>query len=846
MSFVLIRECASSIINKIDRKINIAGPKNIILKGSAKKQKEGELVMRLNKKKLAAVMMSAVMAASVMPVTAFAEGNADFAAAPAAEVAATSNETITLVEGSVSWDVENSKMTYSAQEGSKVTEYTASADKTDEKAANCTTPGSCTMTGKTYWGKVISETVKTEDALGHEWAKELKRVETTAPSCDAKGEATLYKTCTRCTHEELDHVEEIPMAQHSFGGEIKTKYVAGDNTRINAEGKPELIDKTKDGKYVEVTYQLCQLCEKVESKPLTEVTKTLEASENAKIHHNSVKAKDNIATAIDGMTYEAVQKLSNIELKDCYKDGKYVVTYYGDEAETKVISTKEVVVPAHHSTKKEVEFKVAADKNLCTVTTDAKTGDLIVKNKSCNKPVIYYVVEKCTVSGCKLYNKVVDKSEELTAEPMGAHAIAAKAQEAVDTAKAAAAANKGVLTKTAYDALVKVAKDTKKLDVVTTAACEAEGTVTVTYLCDVCGEPTGTPVTLKVEKLGHDLADPVADETTRVEPTCDTEGSYDAVVYCKRCKEEVSRQKGVKIPALGHKFDDKGTGIGLEFAGGVVVTRDNYLKKGDEFTSRHDFEDETWYETVTVGDFADYAVVAKAYDTCKTCGAKVSNPVAELTVKVVDVVKQDGKGNPGSITLKATYTTPVDGKDTTFTVEDTFNYFSNWLDFINRNPEEDALDGLHKDEDGVWRYYVNDVFQEDYVGIVEFEGGEFFVANGVLCSEAEGLNQNIDGKWYFLSQGQIQRVDGFAEYDNAWFMLKNGELDLNANGLYGYNGGTFLFAAGKLRTDYSGLWQNPATQEWVFLANGQLQDQYTGIAKYDGHEFKLVNGKLVA
>jgi hypothetical protein len=105
-------------------------------------------------------------------------------------------------------------------------------------------------------------------------------------------------------------------------------------------------------------------------------------------------------------------------------------------------------------------------------------------------------------------------------------------------------------------------------------------------------------------------------------------------------------------------------------------------------------------------------------------------------------------------------------------------------------------------------------------------------------------------------------------------MIDNGELDKDANGLYTYKTdegeGVFLFAAGRLRTDVNGLWQDhygtygPA-DTWYFLADGQVvdftgvaeyngsffvvekgvfNDKYNGTIKYDGATFNVVNGQL--
>lgn len=166
-------------------------------------------------------------------------------------------------------------------------------------------------------------------------------------------------------------------------------------------------------------------------------------------------------------------------------------------------------------------------------------------------------------------------------------------------------------------------------------------------------------------------------------------------------------------------------------------------------------------------------------------------------------------------------------------------------------PEEiPALkNGFVKDEDEEWRLYEDGSVKEDFTGIYEYDGGEFYLKEGVLQDEANGLNL-VTGTWYFLSQGQIQRKDGFAEYDDNWFMIDNGELDADANGLYTYKTdegeGVFLFAAGRLRTDVNGLWQDHYgtygdADKWYFLANGQVVD-YTGVAEYNGSFFVVEKG----
>lgn len=146
-------------------------------------------------------------------------------------------------------------------------------------------------------------------------------------------------------------------------------------------------------------------------------------------------------------------------------------------------------------------------------------------------------------------------------------------------------------------------------------------------------------------------------------------------------------------------------------------------------------------------------------------------------------------------------------------------------------------------EDGEFKYYEKGEFNEEFTGIVEYDGASFWVVNGKVPMNANGLTICPDGKGYFLSQGQIQTITGMAEYDGEWFLIKNGELDVNGNGLYKYDGARFAFAAGQMRTDIDGLWQNPQDGNWYFLAGGQVQGK-TGVAMYDGEAFLLKNGQL--
>ena len=154
----------------------------------------------------------------------------------------------------------------------------------------------------------------------------------------------------------------------------------------------------------------------------------------------------------------------------------------------------------------------------------------------------------------------------------------------------------------------------------------------------------------------------------------------------------------------------------------------------------------------------------------------------------------------------------------------------------------ETASGTLVNKDGIWYYYENGVWIQDKYGIVDYNGGKFLVAHGVVAGKS-GLVQ-YGGKWYFLSKGQVQtQYTGLAKYDGAWFYVENGILATDYNGIMSYDGSLFLISAGRIRYDYSGLFLN-TDGEWYFLSCGQVQTQYTGLAQYDGAWFYIDYGIL--
>jgi hypothetical protein len=145
--------------------------------------------------------------------------------------------------------------------------------------------------------------------------------------------------------------------------------------------------------------------------------------------------------------------------------------------------------------------------------------------------------------------------------------------------------------------------------------------------------------------------------------------------------------------------------------------------------------------------------------------------------------------------------------------------------------------------DGQWVYLIDGEIATGVTALVPFQGGEFWVVNGRVAVDASGLTICPDGKAYFLSAGQVQRVTQWAEYRGEWFIIADGLLN-PVTGLKEYDGATFAVESGrKLHVD--GLWCDPVTGTWVYCADGMVDTSFSGEVKYDGATFTVVNGYLV-
>lgn len=816
--------------------------------------------MRLNKKKLAALAMSAVMAASTMPFPVLAEEFTDMGEATVAEQETpVSGETATS-SATATFDVEYDEngcgsatsVTISYYDGTEsVTKYGTDIKTVVKQSQTCLLPEKVVFSvyddHTNQWLHTpdsVNEWIKTKNELGHgETKTEWRYVETT----DAGDVMEKHTFCSVCG-EDLTPATggEKKTVPHEYGEE----YFEIVNLR-NLDENLQLIDKTQKGYYDKKWYHDCKnegcSYQKVPVRTESNIEVLRDTDKQVKKIIATVDSNSNILSGISNNqdVTAGLPSDDSIVLKNCYKNGTYKITAYSSETaldDAHILYTETHVIAAsnenpHHAEYVEYKAVKPSEQSLLTNVYD-KAGKLIgVKNTSCDKSktVEYKKIVKCSTEN----NKVISEEKGI-ALPEGNHANVSKAasltwiENHAPYGYASAADFKEILKESNQKA--------QNYKVSVSGDCEKEAVVTITYLCDKCGEAFGDTVTVKCKDtaLKHSWSAPA--RVNVVDPTCSKEGSYDTEKTCSVCGKKEVVSTGNKIGKTKHSFDEGSKGLNytntqIKFTGTKVVDTEgeNLSRIGKAYTNN------------LVTSYLGYGVSAKPVIKCETCGEMITpEGASEVTLTVKDIQKETAK-QAGSITIRATWYTPVTtASPSSKLVEATYTvpYFSTVAAYLERNPEEEPLNGLVKDVYGVWRYFEDGEFQKDFTGIVDYEGGRFFVANGVLCSDASGLNL-YNGEWYFLAGGQIQtQVTGLAMYNGEWFFLTNGKLDRSKSGLVEYDGAKFIVAKGELQR-YSGLWQDPADGTWYFAALGQIQEQYTGTAIYDGQTFELVNGKLV-
>ena len=864
--------------------------------------------MRLNKKRLAALAMSAVMAASAVPFPVYAEelsaGDvvvAEEATVEVPEVGAASEKVLSdIVISEYNWKTGAVKAEFVWSDGSREAVDKKYIAVDGPHAADCKNAKRVNVTVSAF-DKTKTVQFTTGNAVGHKPEYEITAT-IKEPTCTEEGKATVIYKCATCEEPltglnptEYPSTITLPKLGHEFTGDVV--YTAVSNILLDEDGKivlgkdgkPQLANISKPGTYYAqhkcARFDSCNTLEAQSADTL--VTIPAEEAVYAAIDADSKENVKNFdfGTYLKGKGFEIVNgptdelwwvvknptaifpiATEDIKLDDCSKPGSYKIAYY--DSEYNFISEEKFTVEAHHyQPAKTAVFKTKADAEMANI--EYKDGELVVTSKSCYLPVEYNEVTYCTtdqkcdtttkydddtftwyMSGAVATNAYkqnqVIKTEVKTAEAKGAHHYNTEAEKKINALIKAGNVKYSELKKIAD------AKDSfVKLSVVPDV-CEKGGKTTVSYICIVDKETVVKTTDVTVIAEGH--VEGKAQTENRVNPTCEHGGKMDTVVYCTVCNKELSRTTKVlgRLPhtnenVVGDLDHSKDETTFAKFVGNKVVDNAGDLVK--KFAEGK--VNITVGNAIGTGKDTNFLVQPTLYTNCKECNnheVVVKNGTKDFEyVKVVDIQKEDSKGQNGYIVLEVKFERPTkEGTEKVKTVSAKIPYYSS-MDAYNGRVEDSVLNGLHKDDDGVYRYYVNGELQKDYTGMIEDKGEKYLVVSGVLATDINGLwYSDADKVWYFFVEGHVlANHTGMTLYDGEWFYVSNGKLDDGVTGLVPYNGGTFLFTDGRLRNDVNGLWQdinNP--EDWYFLALGQVQNLYSGVAQYDGAFFVVKNGKL--
>ena len=269
------------------------------------------------------------------------------------------------------------------------------------------------------------------------------------------------------------------------------------------------------------------------------------------------------------------------------------------------------------------------------------------------------------------------------------------------------------------------------------------------------------------------------------------------------------------------------------------------------------------WTAITDEDGVVTGYTATATLVCSVCGDKRENVEGEVVLDEENsypaTEEEDGKN-----VYNATFTvTDESGK-----VLGTYSaQKEDILDALNKK-----YTGLRKDDDGVWRYYTDGVFDssktgvvmygdntwfyvtngvrdEVFSGIVEYDGRKFYVAAGLVRTDLTQLIQDpASGDWYYLSSGQVRDdYSGIVWYDGECFIVEKGKLDTSANGIteITIEGERYRYFAanGQVCIHENGLVQN-TDGKWYFIAVGRVQEDHSDLTLYDGAWFVVKNGML--
>ena len=153
-------------------------------------------------------------------------------------------------------------------------------------------------------------------------------------------------------------------------------------------------------------------------------------------------------------------------------------------------------------------------------------------------------------------------------------------------------------------------------------------------------------------------------------------------------------------------------------------------------------------------------------------------------------------------------------------------------------------------KDGEFVYFEKGEVSETKSGLVDFEGGKFYLKDGKIDTSLNGVDGgeklDLGLDFYWFNNGQVaNNYSGLAAYigtkGEGWFVVTNGKVDLSYMGLYTWAGQRFVISYGQWAKSYNGFyWTDDAV---VFVEDGMVSTS-SGLVNYNGGIFLIEKGIL--
>ena len=163
--------------------------------------------------------------------------------------------------------------------------------------------------------------------------------------------------------------------------------------------------------------------------------------------------------------------------------------------------------------------------------------------------------------------------------------------------------------------------------------------------------------------------------------------------------------------------------------------------------------------------------------------------------------------------------------------------------FFNWTIDEEPLNGLNKDSDGVWRYYEDGEVATDFTGFVKHINGKYYFVDKGVVEKTTGLVLHVNGRWYYIKNGVKTDYTGFVKHsDGNYYYVKNG-VKSETNGFLKHTNGKYYYVQGGMMVATTGLVIH-TNGKYYYIVKGVKQDDFTGLVKHNGEYYYVQKGMM--